>query len=92
MRYSSHIEGCLQAVEATADSESDAILVQISKIQKIVEEIRSTSLHNSPSLKGPVKMYVGSFEAALRACKNSLPTNLYHNSKYQTIRSLHANS
>lgn len=86
MRYSSHIESCLQAIEAAAHSETDIILVQICKLQKIVEEIRASGLHNSPDLKGPIKMYVSSFETALHTFMEFLPENLRNNSKHRYNR------
>ena len=80
MRHNSHIEDCLQAVAAAEEYETDILLVQIVKLQKIVEEIRVSGLHNQSSLKGSVEMYVRSFQAVLQEYKSALPAKLQQNS------------
>jgi hypothetical protein len=82
IRYASHIEDCLQVVVAAAEYDTDIFLVQKVKLQKIVEEVRFSGLHNDSSLKGPVGMYVSSFQAALQEYKSALPANLQQNSQY----------
>jgi hypothetical protein len=88
MRYNSHIEDCLQAVAAAAEYETDIYLIQMVKLQKIVEEIRVSGLYNDSSLKGPVGMYVRSFQTALQEYKSALPANLQQNSQYHQVLSL----
>jgi len=82
MRYTGHIEDCLQAVAAAAEYETDICLVQMVKLQKIVEEVRVSGLYNDSSLKGPVGMYVRSFQTVLQEYKSALPANLQQNSQY----------
>ena len=82
MRYTNHFRDCHQALTAATEYNADIILVLMARLQRIVEEIRTSYLDNSSSLRGPVVMYVKSFKDALQRYKSELPQSLQQNSEY----------
>lgn len=88
MRYTSHIEDCLQSLAVANEYNADFILVQMVKLQKIVEDIRCSALHSASSMKGLVDLYVKAFQKSLQDYMAALPPGLQQNSEYFKLRAL----
>jgi hypothetical protein len=88
MRYTSHIEDCLQPLSAAIEYNADFFLVQMVKLQKIVEEIRCSGLHSASTMKGLVDLYVKSFQKSLHDYKAALPPSLQQNSEHNPCHEL----
>lgn len=88
MRCTSFIDECVQAISVATEYDTDIILVQMVRLQKLVEEIRASGLQNNSSLKGPVEMYVKVFQTRLQEYKSALPPNLQQNSEYTPLHPL----
>lgn len=82
MSYTKYLESCLDTLEQAQEYESDAFLVQMVRLQHLVEDT-----HTLETPSAPMQMYVKAFEADLTRLKASNPckdtNNVYLQLQYR---------
>ncbi|KAK7995879.1 hypothetical protein PG991_015346 [Apiospora marii] len=84
-KYTSYIERCVKELEAANEYETDLLLVQLMRIQRLSDKI--SCLHNKtedeielPAIpRAPTSAYLGAFQAELDKFKAHIPRHLRSN-------------
>ncbi|KAK7954281.1 hypothetical protein PG988_014975 [Apiospora saccharicola] len=84
-KYTSYIERCVKELEAANEYETDSLLVQLMRIQRLSDKI--SCLHNKaeneielPAIpRAPTSAYLGAFQAELDKFKAHIPRHLRTN-------------